>query len=69
MTQIRHIVALSAIDGGDSSAPSKSTRRDRATRAGIPSRTTNYGVFLTIGHCSDDSIVSGAVAPRSFRGR
>ncbi|EYC31746.1 hypothetical protein Y032_0003g1214 [Ancylostoma ceylanicum] len=62
-------VIQAAIDGGDSSAPSKSTRRDRATRAGIPSRTTNYGVFLTIGHCSDDSIVSGAVAPRSFRGR
>ncbi|EYC36397.1 hypothetical protein Y032_0900g2948 [Ancylostoma ceylanicum] len=57
------------VDGADPSAASKSTRRDRTARAGITSKTTNYGMFLTIRHCRDDSIVSGAVATRSFRGR
>ncbi|EYC34912.1 hypothetical protein Y032_1277g3800 [Ancylostoma ceylanicum] len=63
------------VDSGDPSAASKSTRRDCAARAGVPSRTTKYGVFLTATQTlmgamsSDDSIVSGAVAPRSFRGR
>ncbi|EYC34911.1 hypothetical protein Y032_1277g3800 [Ancylostoma ceylanicum] len=35
------------VDSGDPSAASKSTRRDCAARAGVPSRTTKYGVFLT----------------------
>ncbi|EYC17848.1 hypothetical protein Y032_0029g1908 [Ancylostoma ceylanicum] len=35
-------------DGGDPSKASKSTRFDRAARAGIPSRSTKYGVFLTV---------------------
>ncbi|EYC29150.1 hypothetical protein Y032_0006g2812 [Ancylostoma ceylanicum] len=55
------------VDVGDSSAASKCTRRDRAARAGIPFRTTNYWVFLTIRQCSNDSIVSGAVWTRVFR--
>ncbi|EYC29112.1 hypothetical protein Y032_0006g2793 [Ancylostoma ceylanicum] len=36
------------VDGGDPPAEPKNTRRDRAARAGIPSRTPNYGVFLTV---------------------
>ncbi|EYC07807.1 hypothetical protein Y032_0068g138 [Ancylostoma ceylanicum] len=36
------------VSGGDSSAASKGTRRDRAARAGIPSGTSNYEVFLIV---------------------
>ncbi|EYB96241.1 hypothetical protein Y032_0152g2878 [Ancylostoma ceylanicum] len=56
------------IDGGDPSAASKSTQRKRPARARILSRTTNYGILLMIRYCGDDSIVSGAVALRVFRG-
>ncbi|EYB99185.1 hypothetical protein Y032_0124g1209 [Ancylostoma ceylanicum] len=56
------------LHGGDLSAVSKSTRRGRTARAGILSGTTNYGDFLIIHHCGNDSIVSGAVASRAFRG-
>ncbi|EYC34537.1 hypothetical protein Y032_0001g459 [Ancylostoma ceylanicum] len=45
------------------------TRRDRAARAPTLSGTSNYGVFLIIHHRSDDSIMSGAIAPRASRGR
>ncbi|EYC05706.1 hypothetical protein Y032_0080g1324 [Ancylostoma ceylanicum] len=38
---------LVGVDGGDPSAASESTRRDRAARAGVPSKATNYGAFLT----------------------
>ncbi|EYC05601.1 hypothetical protein Y032_0081g1469 [Ancylostoma ceylanicum] len=48
------------VDGGDPSAASKSTRRDRNARAGILSGTSNYGIFLKRGS-------STAWADSSFR--
>ncbi|EYC16754.1 hypothetical protein Y032_0032g2475 [Ancylostoma ceylanicum] len=43
------------VDCGDSSAASTITQRDRVARAGIPFRTTNYGVSLTIRHIAKTS--------------
>ncbi|EYC14817.1 hypothetical protein Y032_0039g24 [Ancylostoma ceylanicum] len=45
MITISHTVGVNC---GDSSAASKSARRNRAARAGILSGTSSYGVFLIV---------------------